>query len=72
MVVVHFKLTDVGKVEIEIAKPERLEDVLQRCAAKANIQIGGIIAIRNGGVIQGSDMVANGDEIDAFPAISGG
>lgn len=43
-----------------------------KCAAKATIQLGGIIAIRNGSVIQKSDLVENGDEIDIFPAISGG
>lgn len=72
MVVVHFRLTEAGRVEIEIARPERLEDILLKCAAKAKIQLGGIIAIRNGSVIQRSDLVESGDEIDIFPAISGG
>ncbi len=72
MVVVHFRLTEAGRVEIEIPKVERLEDVLEKCAAKAKIQLGGIIAVRNGSVIQKSDLVGNGDEIDIFPAISGG
>lgn len=72
MVTVNFRLTDAGRVETDITRSQRLKDVIQQCAAKANLNVGGIIAIRNGSVIQENDMVENGDEIDVFPAISGG
>ena len=72
MVVVNFKLTDVGRVELEIAKPEKFETLLRKCATKAGLELGGVIAIKNSKVITGDDMVTDGDEIDVFPAISGG
>jgi molybdopterin converting factor small subunit len=72
MVVVNFKLTDVGRVELVIVKPEKLESVLRKCTAKSGLELGGIIAIRKSRVIKGNDVVEDGDEIDVFPAISGG
>lgn len=72
MVKIHFKLSEVGTVSLDIAGTEKLEEVLERCAAKAGIEIGGVIAVRNGRVITGHASVDNGDEIDIFPAISGG
>jgi len=72
MVVINFKLTDVGRVELAIVKPEKLESVLRICAAKSGLELAGIIAIRKSRVIKGNDVVEDGDEIDVFPAISGG
>lgn len=72
MVSVHYKLTDIGRIEIRIENPETLEEVLQRCSSRAGLDPGHIIAIRNGNVIKGSDLVEDADVIDVFPAISGG
>lgn len=72
MVVLNLKLTDVGRVELEIVKPEKFETVLRKCAVKAGLELGGVIAIRSSKVITGKDMVTDGDVIDVFPAISGG
>lgn len=72
MVTVNFKLTDIGRIEVSIEKHETLAIVLQQCTVQAGVELGGIIAIREGKVLKKSDLVGDGDEIDVFPAISGG
>lgn len=72
MVGVNFKLTDIGRIEVGLEKAETLATVLQQCTAQAGIELGGIIAIREGKVLKKTDLVENRDEIDVFPAISGG
>ena len=72
MVTVNFKLTDIGRIEIALVKQETLATVLQQCRRQAGIELGGIIAVRCGKVITKNDLVQDGDEIDVFPAISGG
>lgn len=48
----------------------------QLCSTLTGIELGGIIAIRNGKghgkVIKENTVVEDGDEIDIFPAIFGG
>lgn len=72
MVTVNFKLSDVGSVQLDIGGPEKLEQVLEQCAALAGIELGGVITVRSGRVITGRTLVEDSDEIDVFPAISGG
>lgn len=72
MVVVNFRLSEIGRVELSLKDPERWETLLQRCAARSGIELGGILAIRRGRLMQGDDLVADGDEIEVFPALSGG
>jgi sulfur carrier protein ThiS len=72
MVTVNFKLSDIGRIEVNSEKQETLATVLRQCTAQAGIELGGIIAIRKGKVLKKSDLVEDGDEIDVFPAISGG
>lgn len=72
MVTVNFKLTDIGRIEIALVKQETLATVLQQCRRQSGIELGGIIAVRCGKVITKNDLVQDGDEIDVFPAISGG
>ena len=72
MVSVNFKLTDIGRVEVRLEKHETLGAVLQQCTVLAGIELGGIIAIRGGKVLKENDLVKDRDEIDVFPAISGG
>lgn len=72
MVSVNFKLTDVGRVEIKLEKQETLGTVLKQCIVQTGIELGGIIAIRGGKVLKENDLVKDRDEIDVFPAISGG
>ena len=72
MVSVNFKLTDIGRIEVSLKKRETLETLLLKCSAQSGIEFGGTIAIRGGRVLKGSDLVEDHDEIDVFPAISGG
>ncbi|NOR26349.1 MAG: hypothetical protein GQ542_18565 [Desulforhopalus sp.] len=72
MVSVNFKLSDIGRIEVCLEKYETLATVLEQCTAQSGIELGGIIAIRGGKVLKKSDLVKDQDEIDVFPAISGG
>jgi len=72
VVSVNFKLTDIGRIEVRLEKCETLATVLQQCAAQAGVEFGGTIAIRSGRVLKEDDLVEDLDEIDVFPAISGG
>ena len=72
MVTVNFKLTDIGKIKIPFVKRETLATELQQCRRQSGIELGGIIAVRCGKVMSTNDLVRDGDEIDVFPAISGG
>ena len=72
MIIVTFRLSEAGRVEIPLAGPEKWGALVNRCAARAGVELGGILAVRNGTLLLGHDLVEDGDEIDVFPAISGG
>jgi len=72
MVKVNFKIFDIDSLEFSLEKHETLASVLKQCTARTGIELGGIIAIRNGQVIQGNCLVEDRDEINLLPAISGG
>ena len=72
MVTFNFKLTERGVVHFPLSRPERLDTVLQQCAAAEGIKLGGYITIREGKVITGKSLIVDGNMIDVFPAISGG
>jgi sulfur carrier protein ThiS len=72
MVIINFKMTDIGRVEVAVEKQQPLATVLLQCSSLTGIEVGGVIAIRQGQVITKNSIVEDGDEIDIFPAISGG
>jgi molybdopterin converting factor small subunit len=72
VVTFNFKLTARGKVQFLLAEPEPLDTVLQQCAAAEGLRLGGYIAVRKGTVVAADDLIEDGDDIDVFPAISGG
>ena len=72
MVLINFKLTNKDKVTLEISAPEKLSHLLPIAAQKAGVKLGGFIAIRNGKVITKEHLIETSDEINIFPAISGG
>ncbi len=72
MVRLTFKLSDRGTVEVDISQPLPLETLIQQYAVTAKVDLGGYIAVRNGKVISADTLVAASDEIDIFPALSGG
>ena len=72
MVKITFKLSDRGTVEVDISQPQQLNTLMQHYAVTAKFDLGGYIAVRNGKVISADTLVEDGDEIDVYPAISGG
>lgn len=72
MVTVTFKLSEAAPVSLTIDTPQPLQSVLEEAARKADIVLGGFIAVCNGRVITGEELVSEDDAVDVFPAISGG
>lgn len=72
MVAVNFKLSEVGRVEFPLPAPLPLHAVLQQCTALTGYTPGGFIAVRRGKVIGSADLLEDGDDVDIFPALSGG
>lgn len=72
MVTLTFKLTEVGRVGIDLPTSLPLAEVVERGAAASGYRPGGYIAVRDGRVIAPDTMVVDGDQIDIFPALSGG
>ena len=72
MVIINFKLTNADKVTLEITAPGKLSELLPIAAQKAGVKLGGFIAIKNGKVITKEHLIDTCDEINIFPAISGG
>jgi molybdopterin converting factor small subunit len=72
VVTFNFRLTGRGKIQFPLPKSEKLDTVLHQCAAEEGIRLGGYIAVRKGTVIAANNLIADGDKIDIFPAISGG
>ncbi len=72
MVTVHFKLSDLGRVQLDIVAPTTFENLLEQCALKSGSKVGSVIAVKNGKVFGLQETVENGDFIDVYPAISGG
>ncbi len=72
MVTVNFKLTDTGTVQLDVSGPERFDNILQRCTTTSSVHLGGFIAVRDNRVLTEKDLVLDRDEIDVFPALSGG
>lgn len=68
----NFRLSEAGKVEVEIDEPQPLAAVLDKAAIIAGIELGGVIAVCNGQAITLTTQVNKHDNIDVFPAISGG
>lgn len=69
---VNFKLTEVGRVELDLPTPQSLNEILQHCIDKTGHSPGSYIAVRKGKVVNAGDMIESNDEIDIFPALSGG
>jgi molybdopterin converting factor small subunit len=72
VVTLIFKLTEVGRVSINLPTPLSLCEVVERSVAQSGYRPGGYIAVRGGRVIGAETMIADGDHIDIFPALSGG
>lgn len=72
MVIVDFKLTDVGRIELDIPTPLEFAELLRYCVDKVGYTSVDCIGVKNGKVLGSGDIIADGDCIDVFPALSGG
>ena len=72
MVAVTFRLSETGRVEFPLQEEEPWAAVLQRCRIETGVDPGAVIAVRRGTVLNKDDRIEDGDEVDVFPAISGG
>lgn len=72
MVIVNFKLSAIGSMQSDLSTPTTFEMIIQQCALECGQDLGSIIAVRNGRVLNLHDAVTAGDVIDVYPAISGG
>lgn len=77
MVAINFKLSDIGKIEVPLKEDETLVQVLDKAVllaevAPANLKLNGLMVIRRGRVLRENDLLTDLDEIEIFPAISGG
>lgn len=72
MVTIHFRLRELDAVELTLTTPQPLADILAQCSAKVGIELGGVITVRDGQVLTAQSLVEDGDELEVFPAISGG
>lgn len=72
MVIINFKLSDLGSVQLNVVEPTTFEKILEQFAVKNGSTVGSVIAVKNGKVFGLQETVENGDVIDVYPAISGG
>ncbi len=75
MVTLRFKLMDIGLREVRIAGPLSFAEILQLAQSESVgscLTCNDIIAVRKNRIVRGDDLVEDGDEVDIFPAISGG
>lgn len=72
MVVVRFKLADIGPIHLDIGQPEKLKKILQLCSDKHGESIGSVIVIRSGKVCGKLELIEPNDTLEVYPAISGG
>lgn len=72
MVTLNFRLCDTGSVQLNISGPEKFGKILELCAAKDEVELGGVVPVRDGRILTGQALVEDTDVIDVFPAIAGG
>lgn len=72
MVTLRFKLSELDTVQLSIDQPVEFSKVLELCSEKTATNLGSVIAVRNGKVLNLQDIINLEDVVDVFPAISGG
>lgn len=65
-------MSDLGIIELNIVESQTFEQVLKLCSESTGTDIGSVIAVRSGKVLNLRDIVFTDDVVDVFPAISGG
>jgi molybdopterin converting factor small subunit len=72
MVEVHFKLIGLGSMRFDLAEPLSWGQLLELCRSGRELEQRGMLAVRDGRILNPDDLVADGDVVQVFPAISGG
>ncbi|MEE4134740.1 MAG: hypothetical protein V2I32_01575 [Desulforhopalus sp.] len=72
MVILHFKLSPLGRVDLNLAAPLALTDLLSRAVEQKDVKIGGTMVVRRGRLLGEDELIYDGDELDIYPALSGG
>jgi molybdopterin converting factor small subunit len=72
MVVVTFKMSELGTVEVNLNGKMKLSEVLDEIYHSYDEKMGDIIAVRSNKVMRLDEIVNDDDEIVIFPALSGG
>lgn len=72
MVSLEFKLSDLGKIDIELDGPLPLGELIRRYGPASGEDAGSYIAVRAGEVIQEDSLIHDGETVILLPAISGG
>lgn len=72
MVIIHFKLSELGTIDINLDSSEEWRVLLSRCPGNNSLGPDNVLAVRDGSVLKAQDLIHEGDVIDVFPALSGG
>ncbi len=72
MIRLDFKLSPLGLVELELAAPLTLAEVLATAAARQKKEVGATMVVRSGCLLRQDELVADGDLLEIYPALSGG
>lgn len=72
MVTVHFRMSELGAVELPYFHMETWQVLLARCVAEDRLTPDSVLAVRRGQVLRADDLISDGDRIEVFPALSGG
>jgi hypothetical protein len=72
VVILHFKLSPLGRIDLNLTAPLSLTDLLARAADQNGVKIGGTMVVRRGRLLGQGDLIYDGDELEIYPALSGG
>lgn len=72
MVTVTFRLSGIPAVSLDLDSPTPLAEVVRLGAQTGGLRLGGYIAVRRGQVLAADAVISGEDEIEIFPALSGG
>jgi molybdopterin converting factor small subunit len=72
VVILNFKLSPLGRVDLNLTAPLSLTDLLTRAADQNGVKIGGTMVVRRGRLLGLDELIYDGDELEIYPALSGG
>jgi hypothetical protein len=72
VVILHFKLSPLGRIDLNLTAPLSLTDLLARAADQNGVKIGGTMVVRRGRLLGQGELIYDGDELEIYPALAGG